>query len=772
MAVILSIVALLLAQAVPVALARTTANLALLGQVTGVGGQPLTGAEVELFRFGTGRVAAVQTDDEGYFRFPDLDDTSVYWVRTWASGYRVAESNWAGGDQRPFLAISPEPLTAALLVRAVDRKSGAAVAGTTFDLERSGQGQVARVAGGQSGTARLEVPAGRDYVLRAWAPGRTPVLVVVPELAGGAAQSLTVELEQATSRLSGVAVAAPGGTPLTGAIVQAYRTGHGLVASAETGDDGSFAFDLPAGAEYQMRAAAPRHSAATAPAFTLAAGTERDLGGEDRLTLTPATGDLSGRLRDPDGKPVSGRAVWLQRKPFGTVASTETDDGGRFYFHGLPARPGVEYRVQVLPGDHYWKNAASAWMELAGGRVTDVALQLADGVIDDLGTTGGVIGTVTDAGGRAVSGAQVELWREGSGLLRTTTTGPQGEFRFVEVPSSRGIAAWSVSYNGYFLKVSAPGMFTTTLGSDTALEVASYRDTAASVILYPQKVQVAGRVQDGDGRRLPRTRVELTPEAGGTVLTATADASGRWRVAEADPLAVYRLEADLNGYRQDLVQDLVPDPAGAGTRDLTLRPVEAELSGQVTDRYGNPVADATVGAWSPGGELSAVTGADGRYTLTLPPGQSYLMTATATDTVPSGMAPKSVVADTAGGTAAAAPAGAVPVVSSVPGGHTEANLQIWAETGKVAGTLLSSDGQPARGVIVELMQEGRGVREVAETDGFGRYRFARVPGGNRYAVRVARAGYRHLGAAGLPPLFTLAPGTVENVHLEMTATQP
>lgn len=740
--------ALLAAPAAPVR-AAGAGPAGISGQLTGVAGAPLAGAEVEVFQFGAGRVASLRTDDEGYFRFSGAGAASVYWVRAWAPGYRLAEGTWTAA-QSPFLALSPAALAAAVTVRAVDPDTGALVPGAAFDIQRQGQG---RVAAGNAGGTAVELPAGSGYVVRAWAPGRTTVVAVLPELAGGVARAVTVELPPAAGRVTGAAVAAPDGSPLPGAVVQVIRSGFGVVGSTAAGADGSFAFTLPAGAGYQVRATAPGYAAAVAAPFTLGAGGVQDLSGEQRLALQPAAGALAGRLADPDGQPLAGVTVWLQRRPFGTVAAAETDADGRFRFGSLPARPGVLYRVQVLPGDSYWQAAATAWAELAPGRVTDVALQAARGVISDLAATGGVTGTVQGAGGRPVDGARVELWREGSGLLRTLTTGAGGTFRFTGVPASRGTARWSVEYNGYYLKVSAPGMHTTTLAADQALMVAANRDTAVNVTLYPQQVTLTGRVAESDGAPVAGAAVTLEPEAGGDRLQAATDAQGRWQVAAADPLATYRLAAVRVGYRPGVAAELAPDPAGGGARDVTLYPETATLSGQVTDPYGTPVPHAAVTIWSPDGELPAAAGTDGRYTLRVPAGQPYLLTAAAPGAA-SGL-------DATGGAAL--------VAAPAPGERAEADLRLWPAAGKVGGAVLTAAGRPAPGVGVELVREGHGAVARTATDAAGRYSFAGVAAGHRYAVRAAVGAYRHAGQLGLPQPFTLVPGTVHNVHLEVPA---
>lgn len=748
---VLLVQALLVASVLMPAPVQAESGRELDGQLTGQGGQPLAGREVELFQFGAGRIGSGRTDDGGYFHFSGLDETAVYWVRAWAPEYRFAEGTWTAG-QASFLALNPAPLTGALAVRAVDPETGDLLSGAGFDLLRIGQGQVV-LAEGTEGAARLEAPAGGGYTLRAWAPGRNPVIVAVSDLVGGVTRPVAVELPAAAGRVAGVAVAAQDGTALAGATVQAVRSGYGVVAAARARGDGSFAFDLPTGAEYQVRVAVDGYAGAATAPFTLAPGSVRDFSGEQQVAAVPATGTLSGRLLDPDGRPLKGRTVWLERKPFGIVAAIDTDDHGRFRFEGVPTRAGLQYRVQVLAQGSNWRSATSPWSELPAGKVTDVALKFTDGTAGIVDGTGGVIGTVMAAGGRPLADVQVELWREGVGLVATQTTASDGSFKLGDIAANRSSVAWATADNGYYLKVSAPGRFTATVGVDSALDVQPDRDTAVNITLYAQQVSVTGRVLDGEGRPVPGATLSLEPEAGGQTINARVAANGRWR-AVADPLARYRVKATRDGYYDAVAADLVADPAGAGARDVVLKPQTADLWGVVGDAYGKPVTDALVTAWSPGRAYTATTDSRGRWSVPVQAGDPYLLTAAAGGA----------------GSGLSLQGSAAPIWAPGPGERAEINLQLWDSVATVQGTVRDGAGKSVSGAAVELVREGQGPVAVAQTDAAGRYRFERVAPDARYVVRTARGAYRYAGNPGLPQPELLVPGTVLNVHLELPST--
>lgn len=734
----------LLAPAAADAAAAPAAKMRLNGRVTGVAGQAVAEASVDFYQFGVGRVGTVRTAADGSFSFPLPDDSQAYWVRIWANGYKVAETTWVPGSSR-FLPVAAEPLHGAAQVRVVDAVTGKLLANNEVDVELADRGRV-DAATGTDRAVTLTVPAGRDFLLRATAPGYAPLLLQQAGVAGGSQRPLTVELSSATGVVTGLVAAAADGSALANAKVQAVRTGYGVVAEATTNVAGSFRFNLPAPAEYKLIASAPDQTPLMTASFTLAAGSLQDFSGEQRLLLTRATGELSGRLVDEEGHDMAGVTVSLERKPFGVVATAETDGDGRFRFANLPVGAGVLYRVQY-GGNRDLHGNASDWVELSERVPTVITLLEPKNDTAGLGD-GTLAGKVALANGQVPSDVKVELWNNNEGRIDTTTPSGDGSFRFKEAPGTRGRSPYSPHSTPHYLKVTGSGIFPTTLGGGL-IDVIPDQEVSVAVTVYPTQVTASGRVVDDDGLPVADAVVTLKPQTGTGTLGTRTDADGRWKIENANPLATYQIEASAPGFFPNTAAGVVLDPTGVTTRDFTLHSQSATLSGLVGDSFGKPVAGATVSAWSPTVERTALTDADGRYSLTVPAGDAYLLTATMAG------AASGLEEDGTG----------VPVLVPSPGQRLENTLTLRAAAGSIAGTAVYESGDLAPWLPVDLVREGAGVVAHTTTDASGHFQFDGVPVGVRYAVEVKGLVFRDADNLGLPALVNPEAGTIQNVYL-------
>src|SRR6202022_4751671 len=117
---------------------------------------------------------------------------------------------------------------------------GRPVAGAALTLIELGGGQVDRARSQQDGSYALTAPADGWYMLIAAADGHQPQAATVVVGDGPLSYDLTLA---GTAGLAGVVRGAATGAPILGAMVVVTDIRGEVVASAETGEDGTFSFD-------------------------------------------------------------------------------------------------------------------------------------------------------------------------------------------------------------------------------------------------------------------------------------------------------------------------------------------------------------------------------------------------------------------------------------------------------------------------------------------------------------------------------------------------
>ncbi len=265
----------------------------------------------------------------------------------------------------------------------------------------------------RAGRFRLAgLPAG-PVILRAGAKGyerRTQPLV----LEGRAVTGLELHLRRGAT-VRGTVL--DGERKVAGALVRALRyrleSGGDEAVLATSGPDGSFLLDAPAGLVEIEAVAADGRTGRSAP-LDLVPGASAE-GIEVHLDTAA---ELAGRVVDAAGNGAPFAEVRAASLAGAILASAAADAAGRFAFATLPA--GL-LRVVAQHGGATGLSAPVA----AGG--PEVIVRLG---------AGSLAGSVVDAAGNGVPGAQLVAWAEGAPRAAAAVVGSdgQGAFRFEGLP--------------------------------------------------------------------------------------------------------------------------------------------------------------------------------------------------------------------------------------------------------------------------------------------------------------------------------------------------
>ncbi|MFT7464766.1 MAG: protocatechuate 3,4-dioxygenase beta subunit [Pseudohongiellaceae bacterium] len=294
----------------------------------------------------------------------------------------------------------------------------------------------------------------------------------------------------------------------------------------------------------------------------------------------PQLGSLSGQLLNPDRRPVPGGRIELLEgnpSPLGGTSSLprlgprcEVGPDGRFEFQDVPVSDRVVVRAI---GDQFATTESGPHVVRAGETCQVGMIIVAPGLT--------VHGTISDARGRGIQGAQVGLsrglplaiGRDGGTPERIVVSDENG--RYLIPHASQGPFQLIVSAAGFGNSNIAQGVI---LGQPTDVEINVHLQLASplsGVVLLP-------------GGEQPAVHVEVLAQGGeqgmGADLVRT-DSEGRF-LFEQLAHGPHRLQLDPVGY---LPVSKIVNPEAADSEITILLREACSLSGTVTDSAGKPL---------------------------------------------------------------------------------------------------------------------------------------------------------------------------------------
>lgn len=521
----------------------------LAGAVVDVGGRPVARARVRALPVPAGSVldeppsGEARTEADGRFRIPDLRAGWTYFLRVdggdFAPARQIADVPPADKPGKP-VRITVTPGTAAS-GRVVDQ-AGQPVPGAAVRLRPAHQEDESWSEEDSTPLEGLSGPDGR-FLLSHLAAGRYDLQIEREGLSPGRIAGLEIPSGSRAVDLGDVRLKAGGfiegrvldesGRPVAGAHIGLSLPMERMnerPPQAETGPDGSFRLKgLARGERYDLWIQADGFVQRQAP------GVEAPPSEPLRIELRRGR-TLTVRVVDPEGKPVARALLSRMEKVLATGPGAgyghqstgslgETDDEGSLRIGNL--EPGVldllvqadGFQPLVAPGLHIpdESDAGAVEVTLVRGAVLE--------------------GQVLDGDGKAVVGASVQASLEsvevqpyGVGMLPATTDG-EGRYRLEGLtPGSYQVTVRSVELSD-------------TLWGKAEVDAGVHRLD----FRFPSGAQVSGQVLDSRGVPVPRASLSLVPVGGGYISNTVGRADGTFTF-RAVPDGDFHLRGSAPGF--------------------------------------------------------------------------------------------------------------------------------------------------------------------------------------------------------------------------------
>jgi protocatechuate 3,4-dioxygenase beta subunit len=498
---------------------------------------------------------------------------------------------------------------------------------------------------------------------------------------------------------------------------------------ATTGADGAFVVKALREGEHEISCSAKGYFGKKGERVALSG---RSL---ERLDLTLERGaSISGRVLDPDGKPVAEAQVSARAASRRDEHHSTSDREGGFRIVALPEAP--DYRVKAWHDE--FAPATVPGISVKGREdVSGIEIRLSKG--------GSIRGRVRDHGGIAIAKSTVYA----IGASREDG----------EVTSDAG--AESDEEGGYEISRLQPGTYTVTAESPglARVEKSGVRveeGKAASGVDFTLGAgkSLSGRVVDAGGRPIEGAAVELVGQGGiraYTIDSATTGSDGRFTVKWGEEMQP-SLSASKSGYEKAYLKD----SSAAGEVTLTLER-SGIIAGQVKAPGGGSLKRLEVWAVIPGEFLGfrfSQGDEDGERTRVEPSGRFEVSVAPGTHTIQ---------AQAAG----YAPALAGPITVG-PGERREGVLIDLVPEARIGGTVLRKGAKTPfeeASVAIRPASGGYGALPYAGATASGRFSLEGVPAG-AFDLVVEYGQNKKKTFTG----FDIASGETKEIHLEVEAS--
>ena len=643
----------------------------LSGKVTDPDGKPLKDTYVGVFnKEGAG---GANTDADGNYRFPVRPGAYELSVNP-PSGTSLLPEHRTGLEVKGDLTLNISLKKGATVSSVVRDPDGKRVQNVYVNLQDPKTSQGYGAATDADGAYSIVVTPGR-YNLNASPPSGSPLLPFRKDGLDVAAD-LRLDLNLERGNILSGRVTDPDGKPVQNVYINLYSPQPGALGSGGNTDaDGRYRIALLPGT-YSISIGLPSGSP-----FVSKSIPDYKIAGDQTFDIKLDRGaTLSGRVTDPDGKPVQGVNINAHSQLLNAGGGIQTDAEGR-------------YRIILLPGTYSINISLPSGSALVSKNIQEYKIT-ADQTLDIKLDRGNILsGRVTDPDGKPVQNVYVNLYSSQPGAIGAGgSTDAEGRYRITLLPGT------------YSVSISVPSG--SPLVSKNIQDFKITADQTFDVKLDRGNI-LSGRVTDPDGKPVQNVYVNAYSSLPGALGSGgNTDADGRYRVTLLP--GTYNVSIGLPS-GSSFVSKNIQDYKIAGDQTLDIKLDRGSiLSGRVTDPDGKPVQNVYVNVYSPqpgafgnGGN----TDEDGRYRVVLLPG---------TYSISIGL-----------------PSGSPFVSKSIPDYKIagDQTFDIKLDRGvALSGRITDPDGRPVQNVNVNLWSQETQTGGGAQTDAEGRYRITLLPG--------------------------------------------
>ena len=500
-----------------------------------------------------------------------------------------------------------------------------------------------------SGVFNLSVPPG-SFALRVSAAGYvSPEPLSVAVAPGSEVTGVLFEIAPNAGTITGRTLS--GGSAVSNVALTA--TNGSVTVSTTSNSLGNYTFNVRSGT---WTVSATRSGFDTPAPKTVTVGPGQT-SSSNNFNMVSAIANVSGTLTSSSGAAIRSASITITSvsDPANTKSTLTRVDGG--YAITVSSRQAYTVKAEA---EGYISRTVSTETLSSGQQLTqNIVLQPA---------AAGLSGTVRDAAGLPVSRAAITVSQSGT-VLTTLEAEANGTFSIPLQPGTYSVSATKSGYTTTALAVTlGPGEQRTGVSISVALNYAT----------------VSGRITDASGVAVADATVTLSSTKGGATVRSGTD--GRY-VAGQLIEGTYSVTIAKTGFSSVTQSNYTVTGGGSQTLNQQIVRLQGGISGTVTltgAGTGLPGASVTAINQSTGRAYTAVSAANGAYSLTGLSLADYSVTAT--------------LAEYTGGTAQS-----VSITPDATAGSASFVLQ--KNEAGIAGTVVSSAGGAVGGVTVQLSGE-------------------------------------------------------------------